>query len=339
MEHRATEKRVDKLINNIICIAVGALLFWLCLPAQAQQPDKISRIGILNPGRRGDAGIEVLNEAFRQGLKDLGYVEGKNVALEYRFAEAEPDRLRDIAAEFVRLKVDVIFTINTPASRAAKNMTQTIPIVFTWVADPLDLVVSLARPGGNITGLTSIATDLSGKRLELLKEALSGVSRVGILWNSTNPTATRVFKEMEEAGPRLGVRIHPLAVRDPDELQKAFGVATKERAGAVFVIEEAVMASYRTRVLDLAAKRRLPTSSQYKEFAEAGGLLTYGPDLPDLFRRAAIYVDKILKGTKPADLPVEQPTKFQLVINLKAAKQIGLTIPPNVLVRADRVIR
>jgi putative tryptophan/tyrosine transport system substrate-binding protein len=161
------------------------------------------------------------------------------VALEYRFAGAEPDRLREIAAEFVRLKVDVIFTINTPASRAAKSVTQTIPIVFTWVADPLDLVASLARPGGNITGLTSIATDLSGKRLELLKEALSGVARVGILWNSANPTATRVFKEMEEAGPRLGIRIHPLAVRGPEELQKAFGVATKERAGALFVIEEA----------------------------------------------------------------------------------------------------
>lgn len=190
----------------IICVLTTALLSTVPF-VEAQQPGKISRIGILNPGRRNDVGIEALSEAFRQGLKDLGYVEGKNLALEYRFAEAEPDRLREIAAEFVRLKVDVIFTINTPASRAAKNVTQTIPIVFTWVADPLDLVASLARPGGNITGLTSIAADLSGKRLELLKEALSGVSRVGILWNSANPTATRVFKEMEEAGPRLGIRI------------------------------------------------------------------------------------------------------------------------------------
>ena len=304
--------------------------------AAAQQPKKVHRIGVLSPGSPGPS---PLLDAFRQGLRELAYVEGENVVLEYRYAEAKSDRLPDLAAELVRLKVDVIFTINATAARAAKNATKTIPIVFTWVADPLELVASLARPGGNITGLTTIAWDLSGKRLELLKEALSGVSRVGVLWNAANPTATRVFKEMEEAGPRLGVRIHPMGVRDPDELQKAFEVATKDRVGGLFVIEEAVMASYRTRVLGLALKHRLPAGSQYKEFAEAGGLLTYGPDLPDLFRRAAIYVDKILKGTKPADLPVEQPKKFEFIINLKAAKQIGLTIPPNVLARADKVIK
>ena len=304
--------------------------------ASAQQTKKIPRIGVLSPGSSGPS---TLLDAFRQGLRELGYVEGQNATIEYRFAEAKPQRLPDLAAELVRLKVDVIFTINAPAARAAKNVTKTIPIVFTWVADPIELVASLARPGGNITGLTTLAQDLSGKRLELLKEALPGVSRVGVLWNSANSTATRVFKEMEEAGPRLGVRIHPMGVRDLDELQKAFEAVIKERVGGLFVIEEAVMASYRTRVLGLASKHRLPTGSQYKEFAEAGGLLTYGPDLPDLFRRAATYVDKVLKGAKPADLPVEQPTKFEFIINLKTAKQIGLTIPPNVLVRADRVIR
>ena len=325
--------------KKILVFLVVALILATIHLAEAQQPKKIARIGILNPGWRGDTGIEVLSEAFRQGLRELGYVEGQNVVLEYRFAEAKPERLRELAAELVHLKVDVIFTINAPAARAAKNVTKTIPIVFTWVADPLELVASLARPGGNITGLTTIAGDLSGKRLELLKEALPGVSRMGVLWNSANPTATRVFREMEEASPQLGVRIHPMGVRDPDELQKAFEVATKERVGGLFVIEEAVMTSYRTRVLGLASKHRLPTGSQYKEFAEAGGLLTYGPDLPDLFRRASTYVDKILKGAKPADLPVEQPTKFELVINLKTAKQIGLTIPPNVLARADKVIK
>jgi putative ABC transport system substrate-binding protein len=322
--------------RKITGLALCAMLFALCSSAEAQQAKKVHRIGVLSPGSPGPS---PLLDAFRQGLRELAYVEGQNVVLEYRYAEAKSERLPDLAAELVRLKVDVIFTINATAARAAKNVTKTIPIVFTWVADPLELVASLARPGGNTTGLTTIAWDLSGKRLELLKEALSGVSRVGVLWNSANPTATRVFKEMEEAGPRLGVRIHPMGVRDPDELQKAFEVATKEHVGGLFVIEEAVMASYRTRVLGLASKHRLPAGSQYKEFAEAGGLLTYGPDLPDLFRRAATYVDKILKGTKPADLPVEQPTKFEFVINLKAAKQIGLTIPPNVLARADKVIK
>jgi putative ABC transport system substrate-binding protein len=322
---------MKKILSTLLIVAVvgGA-------SAEAQQAKKIPRIGVLSPGSPGPS---PLLDAFQQGLRELGYVEGQNIVLEHRFGEGRLERLADLAAELVRLKVDVILTINATAARAAKNATKTIPIVFTWVADPLELVASLAQPGGNVTGLTTIAWDLSGKRLELLKEALPGVSRVGVLWNAANPTATRVFREMEESGQRLGVRIHPMGVRDPDELQKAFEVATKGRVGGLFVIEEAVMASYRPRVLDLAAKRRLPTGSQYKEFAEAGGLLTYGPDLPDLFRRAATYVDKILKGRQPADLPVEQPMKFEFVVNLKTAKQIGVTIPPNVLVRADRVIR
>ena len=263
----------------------------------------------------------------------------RTLRLEQRFAEGKLDRLPDLVDELVRFKVDVIFALNTPAARAAKNGTKTIPIVFTWVADPLDLVDSLARPGGNITGLTTVTADLSAKRLEVLKEALPGVSRVAVLMHSDNPIPLRLFRDMEKVSPHFGIRLHPMGVRNADELQKAFGVTAKERVGALFVIEEAVIASYRTRVLELAAQQRLPTASLYKEFAEAGGLLTYGVNLPDLFRRAATYVDKILKGTKPADLPVEQPVKFEFFINLKTAKQIGLTIPPNVLARADRVIR
>jgi putative ABC transport system substrate-binding protein len=325
--------------KRLVCFALTVLLFVISFPVEAQQPGKIARIGILHPERRGDAGVEVFIEAFRRGLRQLGYVEGKNIVLEHLFAEGKLDRLPDLTADLVRLKVDVIFALNTPAARAAKNGTKTIPIVFTWVADPLVLVASLARPGGNVTGLTTVTADLSGKRLEVLKEALPGVSRVGVLLHSDNPIPARLFRDMEVASPQFGIRLYALGVRDPDDLQKAFDAAAKERIGALFVIEEAVIASYRKRVLELAAKQRLPTASLYKEFAEAGGLITYGADLPDLFRRAATYIDKILKGTKPADLPVEQPIKFEFVINLKTAKQIGLTIPPNVLARADKVIR
>ena len=316
---------------------VGSLaLSLLATPLTAEaQAGKVPRIGVLSPGSPGPSPL--LN-AFRQGLHELGYVEGQNIAIEYRFDEAKPERLGDLAAELVRLKVDVILTINTPASQAAKNASKTIPIVFTYVAYPAPLVASLARPGGNITGLTTLAEELSGKRLELLKETLPGISRVAVLWNSNNPIPARQFREMERAGPQLGIRLHPLGVRGPDELPNAFKVAAQERAGALFVIEEAVLLQHRTRILDLAAKHRLPAASQYREFAEAGGLLSYGADLPDLFRRAAIYVDKVLKGTKPADLPVEQPTKFELVVNMRTARALGLTIPPSILLRADRVL-
>ena len=281
--------------------------------AQAQQPKNITRIGVLSSG--SSALLPAFNP-FLQGLRDLGYTEGKNIAIEYRFAEGKPDRLRDLAAELVRLKTDIIVTLNVPASQAAREATKAIPIVFTWVADPLILVSSLARPGGNITGLTSVTADLSGKRLELLKEVLPRASRVAVLWHSPNPTATRVFKDMEDASLRLGIRVYPLGIRGLDELQKGFDSAARERVDAVIVIEEAVIASYRRNILELATRHRLPAFSFYKEFAEAGGLLTYGADFAALFRRAATYVDKILKGAKPADLPVEQPTKFELVPDL-----------------------
>jgi putative ABC transport system substrate-binding protein len=278
-------------------------------------------------------------DAFRQGLRKLGYVGGQNIIFEHRFADGKLERLPDLAAELVRLKVDVIFAINTPAAHAAKNGTKDIPIVFTWVADPLDLVASLARPGANVTGLTSVTADLSAKRLEVLKEVLPGVSRVAVLWHSDNPIPARLFRDMENASPQFGIRLHSLGVRGAEELQNAFDTAIRERVAALFVLEEAVMASQRMRVLEWSLKSRIPAVSFFREFTEAGGLLSYGADLSDLFRRAAYYVDRILKGTKPGDLPVEQPTKFDLVINLKTAKQLGLTIPPSVLARADRVIR
>jgi putative tryptophan/tyrosine transport system substrate-binding protein len=330
------ERAEKKMKRKITGLALCAMLFALGFSAQAQQPKKVHRIGVLSPGSRGPS---PLLDAFRQGLRELGYVEGQNIAIEYRFAEAKSEALPDLAAELVRLKVDVILTINTPASQAAKDATKTIPIVFTYVADPAGLVASLARPGGNVTGPTTLAADLSGKRLELIKEALPGVSRVAYLWTSANSTATRVFRETERASSQLGIQLQPLKVQGPDEFQNAFKVATGKRVGLLFVWEDAVLLPHRTRILELAAKQRLPAASQYREFAEAGGLLSYGPNLPEHFHRAATYVDKILKGTKPADLPVEQPTKFEFVINLKTAKQIGRTIPQSVLYRADKVIK
>jgi ABC-type uncharacterized transport system substrate-binding protein len=320
---------------RLATLAVAVVVLAVPL-AVAAQPAAIPRIGILSPGSSGPSPL--LN-AFQQGLRELGYVEEKSIVIEYRFAEGRPDRLPILAAELVRLKVAAILTINTEASLAAKSATKTIPIVFAWVAEPTrGLVVSLARPGANVTGLTTFVTELSGKRLQLLKQAVPDVSRVSILWNSASSAATRVAKEMDGEGPRLGIHIHALSVRSPDELPKAFESAARNRSGALFVIEETLLLPHRTRILELAAKYRLPASSQYREFAEAGGLLSYGPNLPDLFRRAAIYVDKILKGTKPGDLPVEQPTKFELVINLKTAKALGLTIPQELLLRADRVV-
>jgi putative ABC transport system substrate-binding protein len=306
----------------LITLALGLLMAPLAVAAQSAP---VPHIGVLSPGFPGPSPL--LN-AFQQGLRELGYVEGQTIVIEYRFAEAKPERLPTLAAELVQRKVDVILAINTPASQAVKNATKTIPIVFTWVGDPTRLVTNLSRPGANVTGLTTFTSELGGKRLQLLKEALPGLSRVAVLWNSANPN----FREMEDASPKLGIRLYPLGVRDPDELPNAFEAAAGNRASALYVIEEVALVAHRTRILDLAAKHRLPTASQYREFVEAGGLLSYGPNLPDLFRRAAIYVDKILTGAKPGDLPVEQPMKFELVLNLKTAEALGLTIPPTLLV-------
>ena len=304
-------------------------------PAVVAQPAKVYRIGMLSAG---SAEPSPYVDAFRQGLRELGYVEGQNLVFDDRFADGMPDRLPGLAAELVRGKVDVILAINTPAARAAKAATASIPIVFTWVADPLSLVTSLARPGENITGQTTMTGELSPKRLGLLREALPGLSRLAVLWNSENPAATRVVKDMEAAAPQFRLRFQPVGVRGPKDVQGAIEAAARGRAGALIVVEEAMLLTQRRAILELAARHRLPTAGIFREFAEAGGLLSYGVNLPDLFRQAARQVDRILRGAKPGDLPVEQPRVFELVINGKTARALGLTIPPAILARADQVL-
>ena len=324
-------------------LASGALVALGAVPlaAEAQQAGKVARIGYLAANL---AGGPHQREAFRQGLRDLGYVEGRNVVVEYRDAERKLERLPTLAAELVALKVDLIVAPTTLAARAAKQATRTLPIVFISAADPVasGLVTSLARPGGNVTGLSSIASDLVGKRLEQLKQAVPGVSQVAVLWEPGG-LGERTEKDMlegaEVAGRALGVRLQFVEARGPADFDRAFSEMTKARAGALTVLPSSMFGSERRRLLDLAAKNRLPTVYDRREFVDAGGLMAYGPNVADLYRRAATYVDKILKGAKPADLPVEQPTKFELVINLKTAKALGLTIPPSLLQRADEIIQ
>jgi putative tryptophan/tyrosine transport system substrate-binding protein len=321
-----------------ILIAVVLLAFRVAV--EAQQPKKVPRIGYLSFS--SPSAMSTRTEAFRQGLRELGYVEGKNIVIEWRSAEGKRDRLPSLAAELVRLKVDIIVTAGPPATRSAKEATVTIPIVFAQDGDPVasGFVASLARPGGNITGLSTLAPELSGKRLELLKEIVPRLSRVAVLGNSTNPANAQVLKETELAAGVFGVKLQYLDVLDPKDIETAFRAASKGRADAVLMtVSGGVVLSQRTQVVELAAKSRLPAMYIIREYVETGGLMSYGVSLIDLDRRAATYVDKILKGAKPADLPVEQPTKFEFIINLTAAKQIGLTIPPNVLVRADKVIK
>jgi len=318
-------------------LALCAILLVLHFPAQAQQPARVPRIGILIASSASLISARV--EACRQRLRELGYAEGKNIVIEYRYADGKLDRLPDLAAELVRLKVDVIVTAG-PGILAAKKASTTIPIVFGAASDPVGagIVSSLARPGGNITGLSNIAQDLDGKRLELLKEAFPKVARVASLRQSVrggNPYLT----EMEAAAKALGVKLLPLEVRSLDDFESAFAQAKREGAQALITNSGPLINTQQRQVLDFAAKNRLPAMYHSPEFVEAGGLMSYAPNYADLFRRAADFVDKILKGAKPADLPVEQPAKFEFIINLKAAKQIGLTIPPNVLARADRVIK
>ena len=307
--------------------------------ARAQQSGKIPRIGFLNAlfPTTNPARIE----AFRQGLRDAGYAEGKNIVLEYRYAERKADRLAALAAELVRLKVDVIVTSASQETRAAKAATNTIPIVMINEPDPVGtgLVASLARPGGNITGLSTLSPQLSGKRLELLKEIIPKLSRVAVLGNSSNPGNADTLKELELAAQALEVKIQYLDVPNANKIESSFRAAGKERADAVLVLSNSILTSQRKQVVDLAIKSQLPVSYPRPEFVESGGLMTYGVSLIENSRRAAAYVDKILKGARPADLPVEQPTKFELIVNLKAAQQIGLAVPPSVLARADRVIR
>jgi putative tryptophan/tyrosine transport system substrate-binding protein len=326
--------------HKIVFLALSATLFALCLPAQAQQPAKVPRIGYLT----GASLSSIVNriEPFRQGLRDLGYAEGKNIVIEWCGANGNRDRQRALATELVRLKVDVIVTAGPGGTVAAKEATSTIPIVMTQDPDPVGtgFIASLARPGGNITGLSRLAPELSGKRLELLKEVVPKLSRVAVFGTSTRAGNAQELKEVELAAGALGVNLQYVDVLGPKDIKIAFQAAVKGRADAVLMnVSGPVVNPRRQEIAELAVKSRLPVMHSIPENVEAGGLIFYGVNQDDLDRRAATYVDKILKGTKPAEIPVEQPKKFEFIVNLKAAKQIGLTIPPNVLARADRVIR
>jgi len=309
--------------------------------AEAPQAAKVARIGYLSPNL---AAFPHHQEAFRQGLRDLGYVEGGTIVIEYRGAEGKPERLPALTAELVALKVDVIVASGTPQALAVKEVTRTLPIVFAAVADPIasGVVTSLARPGGNITGTSLLAPDLVGKRLEQLKQAVPSISRVAVLWQPGG-LGERADKEMlqgtEVAARALGVRLQVVEARGPEDFDRAFSDMIRARAGAVTVLPSNMFITERRRLVDLAAKKRLPAVYGLREFVDTGGLMSYGANPADSFRRAATYVDKILKGARPGDLPIEQPTKFELVINLKTAKALGLTIPPSLLGRADEVIR
>jgi putative ABC transport system substrate-binding protein len=307
--------------------------------AQAQQPAKIPRIGFLISS--SPSAMAPRMEAFRQGLRELGYIEGKNIVIEQRHADGKPDPLPALAADLVRLNVDIIVTSGPTATRPAKTATSTIPIVMTFDDDPVGsgFVASLARPGGNITGLSTLAPEIGGKRLELLKETAPKLSRVAVIGTSSRQGTAQVLKEMESAAGLIGVKVQYLNVQNPGDLESVFQAAGQGQAEAVLLMQSPIFNSHRRKIADLASQKRLPAIYPASQYVEDGGLMSYGVNISDLDRRAATYVDKILKGAKPADLPVEQPTKFELIINLKAAKQIGLTIPPSVLARADRVIR
>src|SRR5581483_2372556 len=330
---------VEPQLSMLPRLVVGAVVLTFATVAQAQELETRRTIGFLSASSLSEQ--RTLVDAFKQGLRSLGYTVGKSVGLEIRAADGRYERLPELAAELVALKADVIFAASAPAIKAAKVATNAIPIVFETLSDPVadGFVASLARPGGNLTGLAGVAPELSGKRLELLKEVVPGALRVAVLFNPENPNARRILKETEISAHALGMQLHVMEIRRSDELEKAFQTMVKARAGAFTVIPDPVLLAARKKVADLATKARLPAIYGTSGVAEIGGLMVYAPNLSDLKHRAATYVDKILKGAKPADLPVEQPTKFELVINLKTAKQIGLVIPPNVLARADKVIR
>jgi len=335
---RLSSPRVQK--RKWLGLSVIAILLVVTGPvAQAQHRTKVPVIGYLSSV--SPLGGKLRDDAFRQGLRDLGYAEGKNIVIEYRFAEGKLDRLSEFASELVRLKVDVIVTGGGPPTRAAKNSTKLIPIVMTNISDPVAIgfVASLARPGGNMTGLSSMQNELGGKRLELLKEVVPQVSRVAVLVNRDVPGYGVQIKEVEVAAQGLRVKLQPVEVRGPNDLESAFSAMTRERAGALIGLGNPTLSMLQGRIAQLALKNRLASVFGWNEYPEAGGLMSYAPDVNDMYRRAAYYVDRILKGTKPADLPVERPMKFEFVINLKTAKAIGLTIPQWTLMKADRVIR
>jgi putative tryptophan/tyrosine transport system substrate-binding protein len=324
------------MIAKILWLLATLLLAYVQL-AEAQQPTKIPRIGVLAVG----AGAGAAPKALQRRLHELGYVEGKNIVTEYRFAKGDLDQLSSLAAELVRLKVHLIIAVATPSAVAAKHSTTTIPIVMVDVGDPVatGLIADLARPGGNITGLATLSPELSGKRIELLKEAVPSANRIAVFSNPTSLTNPLQLNQVRFAAQALSVEIQPVELSKSEDFEPTYAAMVRERTNAFTVLPDPVFIAHRSRIVALAAKYKLPGIYDRRAYTDVGGLMTYGPNFPDLLRRAATYVDKILKGAKPAELPVEQPTKFELVINLKTAKQIGLTIPPNVLARADRVIK
>src|SRR6266550_1075687 len=326
-------------MNKKIVWLLAIVFLTTVHPTNAQQPAKVPRIGYLSA--LSPAAVSDRMAAFRRGLRELGYIEGKNIVIEYRWAEGKTERLTHLVTELVRLKVDIIVTAGPATIRPAKKSTATIPIVMAFDNDPVGsgFVASLAHPGGNITGLSTLSPEISGKQLELLQETVPRLSRVAVLGTSSQPANPQMLREAELAAGALAVQLQYLEVRALKDIETAFGEASKWRAQALLILSNPVFTSQRKQIADLAVKSRLPAMHRDREFVETGGLMSYGPNIADLFRRAAVYVDKILKGAKPADLPVEQPTKFEFVINLKTAKQIGLIVPPNVLARANRVIR
>ncbi len=325
-----------RIIGLISTLAFG--LIAEPLPAEAQQAGKVPRVGFLSYNSRSAESNRV--EAFRQGIRDRGYVEGQNIVIEYRYADRKRNRLPQLAAELVRLKVDVIVTTGTPPTRAAQRVTKTIPIVMTIVGRPVPkFVASLAKPGGNITGLTTRSEDLAGKRLELLKEAFPHVSRVAVLWDPARAASGAGLRETEAAARVLGLQLQSVEFTGANDLGNALSAIIRERASALIIIPTPGFTTLRGRIVELAAKSRLPAMYYSRRYVQSGGLMAYGPDTADNFRRAATYVDKILKGAKPAGLPVEGPRKFELIINLKTAKQLGITISPEVLYQATKVIK
>jgi len=325
--------------RTFLTLATGGLLA-APLAAGAQPAGKVYRIGYISTSPPNTPESSRLHEAFRQGLRERGWVEGRNAVIEWRFAEGRMERFPDLAADLVRLKVDLIVTTGGPAARAAKQATTTIPIVAVAVSDPVGqgFVASLARPGGNVTGLATLFPELAVKRLGLLKEILPGVSRVAVLWNAANPGGVIILRGVQAAARTLGVTLQSREVRGPDDFEAAFAKMSRERHHALMILDDPLLFQYRASLVDFAAKKRLPTMHPFRESVEAGGLIAYSVNPAELNRRAAEYVDKILKGADPAELPIEQPTEFELVINLKTAKALGLTIPPSLLQRADQVI-
>jgi len=322
-----------------LAITLTLSLILAPLAAEAQQAGKNARIGVLLlPPRAGAGGTYI--QALREGLRDLGYVEGQNLLLEIRWAEGRPDLLPDLAAELLNTRPDVLVTSGSEAILTLKRATGVVPIIMATVMDPvaLGIAASLAQPGGNLTGLAILSPELTAKRLQLLKEVVPRLARVAVLWNPANPGNALMLREVETASRILGVRWQGVAVRGPDELAGAFNAIIDAQSNGILAIEDSMLVSHRFRIVESVARTRLPAMYAFRQFVDAGGLMSYGPDVPDSFRRAAAYVDKMVKGAKPADLPIEQPTKFELVINLKTAKALGLTIPQTILIRADQVI-